>query len=91
MEDIQTKPTYVFGVLKASMNFRRTPSPKGTILQVIPKGTKIKINLDDAVGDYFKVIFKSVPGYLKKEFIKLPTKKVEKVEPDATNTSENNG
>lgn len=87
MEDKQTESRIVSGYLISAMNLRKTPSLKGEILQIIPKGTKITINLDEGTKDFFKVNIKSVPGYLMKKFVKIP----KKVDTDAKQSNTNNG
>lgn len=65
------------GIVTEEAKLRKTTSNDSTILEIIPKQEEVEI-LEDA-GDYYKVDYKKIKGYVEKQYIKT--------EEDSTNTN----
>ena len=56
-----------------SVNVRYDPSPTGTVIDIVPVGTKVSIVLEKSTNDYYYVTYcdptKVVTGYILKDYV----------------------
>ena len=60
------------GIATEDVKLRKTTSTNSTVLEIIPKNEEVEILEED--GDWYRVDYKKIKGYVAKEYIKLNTK-----------------
>lgn len=72
------KSKFIYGVVKARLNFRAKPSMNSNVLDILDKDTKVKINLELSNEKWYATSIDSQNGFLLKEFVEIPNNKGEK-------------
>lgn len=57
------------GIATEDVKLRKTTSTNSTVLEIIPKNEEVEILEED--GDWYRVDYKKIKGYVAKEYIKL--------------------
>ena len=57
------------GIATEDIKLRKTTSTNSTVLEIIPKNEEVEILEED--GDWYRVDYKKIKGYVAKEYIKL--------------------
>lgn len=69
------EPEYVFGTVTvtgcAKLNVRKQPSVNADVLFVIGKDSDVLVDMDESIGDWYKVYIDEKEGFCMKKFIEL--------------------
>ena len=83
MEEKQVKKAkikYAYGIVKCKLNLRDKANSNSDILDVLSRGLKIKINLTASTDKFYSTTYRSVDGYVAKDFVELCTSNTKKEE-----------
>lgn len=65
----------VKGITTVNLRIRKSPSLKADILDIIKKGTVVKVYLQKSSKDFYYIYKEGITGYCLKDYITLPKQK----------------
>lgn len=67
------EPEYILGIVTgcAKLNVRKQPSINADVLLVIGADSDVLVDLDESIGDWYKVYIDEQEGFCMKKFIEL--------------------